>query len=789
MRFDEIDVKGEFKIRGKTGSENQFMVLVGNSLEWLDPAPEVTGFDVYGKNYIFCFSLTYSATASGENLRNTYASASTLVGLSQNNRAAILINPGVYDFDTEPLGLSLSYVDLVGISSAASSVTLQSSNSLYTLKYYEGVDSGLYNIGVGPIMGSSSTYVRLDNIDLKGSMTNFDNLLGEFRNIKVYSGALFGYAEDSVNGIFENIDFLGNCSGAFIVNNQNIVGTFSNLNFDTLSGTTFATNGDISIDLDGLKVRDGSGVQFFLSENITGKFKNIDVYNLGEFFTSQNVIYCTLNNIKFVSQNISSFLNSSNSDLFVEASDLYVDLQGRFCTTLVGQIIGTFSNIKVNNCETAFISDQLLSGDFSKMDFGYVETGEVFVSNNGNIVASFNDITFDEIGGVTSDPNIISGDIIQVNVNNFSINKSILPITGTIFSGSEISGNFRNINIGTCSNLDVFRATLTLDGNFSNIVVKESNNLFIVNSNVSGGFLSGGFDNVISENVNNNAFSTIGDVSLFGTYSNIELKNVTGRAFTTDGGSILSGDFYNIKLGNVDSTFVNTSGDVDINVRNLKVVKTSGIFKSLTNLFGKLSNVTVGESGPDGFFYSEGVMDLVVNDFKIMSTNGVPGEAFSSLSSISGTYSNIYIRSNEVGVNYFQSSLISGYYENIFLGSASSCFNGDASGSTRIKNLNVSSPFSNGVGGFGGRITDSYINAIGTGLASIKIKDQLDGNVPTIERCRLLSDIISITSPVNPTNASITYLITNSPMSPSVVNNITNNKNIISSFVKTESKI
>jgi hypothetical protein len=784
MRFDEINILGDFKINGLTGGENQFIGLSGGDLFWIDSSPNIEGFGVYGTNYIFCNSFTYSATASGESLRNAYASASTLSGISPTNRATIFINPGIYDFDTEPLGLSLSYVDLVGISSVASSVTLVASNAPNTLKYYEGVDSGLYNVGLTGgttlgVLGSASTYLRWDNVSVSGfafgdgANYSFENLIGEFRNIHLEDNSVFGVAQSGINGIFDNIRGKTTTQLLYVQGSGNISGTFSNIEINTL-GSIFITN--------------GGGI-------LTGDFENIHLNSINFFVNGvvqdarfENIKLNTANNDVFSSELIN--VDFSNFEVGQSSGEIFLNTaQGTFDNIKIGSTtnrpffgggVGTFSNIYIGSCLQAFGGSIGWTGSFRNIE---IENFTTAFESVGSITGRFDNIRF----GVCTDSTIAlfnSSSKLDIEIYGFELSDQDIVTTGTIFGGGIFSGTYKNIKIGNSSGVNVFYSDNSLNGDFSNIEVGDCENLFCVTTIGSGGYLDGRFHNIIAKNVNGDVFTTIGDATLGGTYSDIEIKieNESGTCFHVTDGSLLSGDFYNIKLVNLgDYVFSNIFGDVNVKVKNLTTKNTQGIFNANGNLYGEISNVIVDKIDA-AFFTSGGDMDLAVYNFTIRSTNGLPAQAFSSVSSISGTYSNIYIHSNEVGVEYFSSGPISGSYENLYLGTAVSLFNGTINSSTIIKNLNSDS-FIFSI--FGGKISDSYLNALGTNVPQPAIV--LSGGA-VVDRCRLLTHSSQNSLEGGSVNVKITYLISNTPISPFMTNLISDNKNIISSAVRSEPK-
>jgi len=433
MRFDEINILGDFKINGLTGGENQFIGLSGGDLFWIDSSPNIEGFGVYGTNYIFCNSFTYSATASGESLRNAYASASTLSGISPTNRATIFINPGIYDFDTEPLGLSLSYVDLVGISSVASSVTLVASNAPNTLKYYEGVDSGLYNVGLTGgttlgVLGSASTYLRWDNVSVSGfafgdgANYSFENLIGEFRNIHLEDNSVFGVAQSGINGIFDNIRGKTTTQLLYVQGSGNISGTFSNIEINTL-GSIFITN--------------GGGI-------LTGDFENIHLNSINFFVNGvvqdarfENIKLNTANNDVFSSELIN--VDFSNFEVGQSSGEIFLNTaQGTFDNIKIGSTtnrpffgggVGTFSNIYIGSCLQAFGGSIGWTGSFRNIE---IENFTTAFESVGSITGRFDNIRF----GVCTDSTIAlfnSSSKLDIEIYGFELSDQDIVTTGTIF--------------------------------------------------------------------------------------------------------------------------------------------------------------------------------------------------------------------------------------------------------------------------------------------------------------------------------------------------------------------
>jgi hypothetical protein len=224
MRFDEINIIGEFKINGLTGSPGQALGLSGSEFTWITVSASsvIDAVGLTGTDYVICQSVNTGnpgadAIENGNRLKSAYATASALY---TSNRVSVLITPGDYDFDTTPLQLTTTKVDLIGISSDASDVILRGRGD-YVLLLDDNINTALYNVTLGTASlhsvynsGSLSDYLIWKNVILNGNVftdgnSSYGNLNGHFEDIKVIDGGYNFYTLlGDIDGIFNNIEII-----------------------------------------------------------------------------------------------------------------------------------------------------------------------------------------------------------------------------------------------------------------------------------------------------------------------------------------------------------------------------------------------------------------------------------------------------------------------------------------------------------------------------------------------------------------------------------------------------
>ncbi len=732
MRIDEIDLIGTFTINGLSPQTDQFLGLSGGDLAWLDPAPSQSGFSIYGNRYVYCNSVEGNQVSSGTNLKNAYASASAFI-VSATARGAVLVSPGVYDFNNSPLNLTASYIDIVGISSDANSVLLKATNADYTLKYWQGVDSGLFNVGITGgnilgILGSASTYLRWDNIIVNGdcfyeSTTPkfaFENLNGEFKNITLRDYSHFGFGYYSIDGIYDNIQ--GNTLGDVFYADVNGIsrGTFSNISFGTFSnlfnisgtfsgsirnvklgsGTSFlSSNGTIIAEVEKVEMNDLTGNCFYSDDLLIGNFNDIKIRDASPssiFFSSET--NGTFENIKI--GNSTYVFETGNSDLLGTFSNIEVGNVDSFIRS-VTSINGNFSNIKVGNITTAiFSADSDLYGNFDNIEFGTGNGGSAFSA--GYIISG----TFSNIKSV--------GDVGMFAVSN---------------NGGSLSGKFSNIEVGYSPNFSQFKVPGNISGEFYDINFQDVSDIFTAND-----YLQGTFKNITVGTVSIEAFVTLGTMS--GTFSNIKIGNVgvlgAGDAF--DSAHDMSGTFENIEVGDVSQNFFDSGGNVDLVIDGLKVGSVASYVFRGVDLKATIKNVDIKDATTAFYYVGTSDMYCTIDNLTIGDCKGGPLVHFDG--DLYGTFSNF--KTNNSGDTFENSApVISLNMKNIDLGTCSHFLpNGTSAFGNRvlIDNLNVKQSYP--VSDFDGTIRNSRIEMLVPNRSALLL---IGGDSSIIERCVLLS--------------------------------------------------
>jgi len=738
MRYDEINLKDIFNLGGYTGSNNQFIGLSGSTLNWLD-FPQISA---YGDRIVYCNSLTFSATASGENLINAYTKAHSFT-VDTVNRGAVLVSPGIYDFDTNSLNLTASNVDIIGLSTDANSVLLKATNAEYTLKYWQGVNSGLYNVSLAggttlSILGSASTYLRWDNVIVSGNCFSsgqstwaFENLNGEFRNIRVKPDTGFGTGKYSINAIFDQIYIENQTTSAthfLISNDANIVSElgFSSVTVSNVNGGRFDNllqiAGTSSIWLENIKLGDGN--------------------YLGYCIGGDHIIYC--NNVEVKNIDVIFFYGD-----FVNSS---------------------FKNIKIGNGPSVLSGQKIINTIVDNLTCGNI-TNDLFFANQGDITGTFSNITAGNVGSFVS-----SGNSVNANFSNIKVGNTSIAFYG-IFG---LTGKYNNIEIGDGADEILFNSFAgTIAGVFSNITVGNNNRIFRAAVSIEGTF-----DNIRTSTSCGLAFETDGYIS--GTFKNLYFGNVS-TMFSAQGG--FSGEFENINAGDVSLGFINVSseiqgnykditignaqnffyssssslnlnltnlvagdisgafflavgGDIIANVKNVKVGQIGTFpFSTSDGIYGKFDNISI-DGHTEGLFIADGNIDGVFSNISSKELGSPLGIFLTTGGSISGTFSNF--KFSESG-DCFRAPLgeIIGYFENVFLESSQifRLFICLTSNLNRVlRNFNtVGYDFdqtSNNI--FGGKILDSSFDVRGLDNGSTEMILLQGGSI--LERCVFLGN-------------------------------------------------
>ena len=763
MRFDEIDIIGEFKINGLTGSPGQALGLSGSDFTWITVSASsvIDAVGLTGTDYVICQSVNTGnpgpdAIENGNRLKSAYATASALY---VSNRVSVLITPGDYNFDATPLQLTTTKVDLIGISSDASDVILRASDVNSVLGYESGVDSALYNLTLGTsldigVSGSGTSYLRWKNVIVSqnsfyNSVYGFENLNGEFEDIKCNNNSNFAKVNGDLNGTFNNIKIGNNTENVFSSNFGGIFGTFSNIEIGDV-GNAFSSN-----------------------SYITGYFKNITTGNVGSIIYSSGQITGEFENITI--GNVSNAIYGST-------------------------ISGTFNNITIGDASYTFYSENNITGTFSNIEVGNV--GYLFFSITSDVDGSFKNITSGNVSNYafsTAGTGNLTGTFENIKTGD---NYFIFSIVGSGY----INGIFKNIEIGNTT-ADVLSAESNIIGTFSNIKIGTIQNTAF---NSLNGSIYGYFDNIEILEIIGSSFICLTNID--STIKNLTIGSIGGNFLSPE--DTLSGTFSNIKIGYCNS-FMSNAASINVNIKDLTVNAVGGdLFQSFNSITGTYENIKIGTcsnafvtdiSDINGYFDTIEIGDVSDSIFsssgnlhgiyKNIKTGNVTNYAFNgnitdgtfenieskdisslfSFNSISGTFSNINGGSI---VNAFSigGGTLYGYYKDITLGTVSNfmaCSILDSS--VVIDNLKVKSFIGND--NFRGKIINSFVDARGFNAYPIQLSSSV---APTIERCKFLSDIsiFSIKSDGFTPNAKISFTITNNEIDGDITNIISDPKNI-----------
>jgi hypothetical protein len=751
MRFDEINIIGEFKINGLTGSPGQALGLSGSDFTWITVSASsvIDAVGLTGTDYVICQSVNTGnpgtdAIENGNRLRSAYATASALY---VSNRVSVLITPGDYDFDATPLQLTTNKVDLIGISSDASDVILRASDANSILGYESGVDSALYNLTLGTsldigVSGNGTSYLRWKNVIVSqnsfyNSVYGFENLNGEFEDIKCNNNSNFAKVNGDLNGIFNNIKIGNNTANVISSNFGGIFGTFSNIEIGNVDNA-FSSNSYITGYFKNITTGNVNSIMSSAGQ-ITGEFENITIGNV------TNVIYGstvsgTFNNITIGDASYAFYTESAN--LTGTYSNIEISSGATiFKTNTSGSIIGKFQDITIGSVSSeVFLSSDNISGNFENIEIGDC-VGPVLYSANAT------DGIFDNIKSGNSDTIFYTNDGLSGTFSNIKFGN-----TTAFYSSSSISGYFENISGGNLGGLGGFQSTQEIKGYYKNITLGDSPTDSVFNS----GKIDGTYDQIKVGDVSSSFFYCNGG-TMSGTFSNIEVGNVVGNTFYSD--QSLIGTYENIKIGTCSNAFVSTTSDINAYFDTIEIGDSSySIFSAGGSLYGTYKNIKMGNVTSYTFNSTNG-MDGIFENIELKDTASLFENTNGSKT---GTFSNI--NAWTVGSAFTSADDSPGYYKDITLGTVGN-FMGTFLSSVIIDNLKIKSYIP---GIFPGKIINSFVDARGLSQPAITITDDT-----VIERCKFLSDsgYYSITSN-SPISAVISFTITNYGITSSITNNL-----------------
>lgn len=719
MRFDEVNLVGDFKINGQIGDSGKAIGFSGSNISWISAAsggaPQ-NALASTGYNYVIV-SATGSAIENGDTLREIYNNVTfNWNGSPDNtNRYTVLLMPGEYDLQNSQLNCQ-DYTDLVGISSNPYDTILSANGGeIFRINVY---NFGLFNLYFrdGFIQdGGTATYMIWKNIVFgDGVFTSsypLTDMIGEFEDITILGTCHFADCSGNINGIFNNINKIGTGDGFFSA--MNITGTFSNIFTDYAS-------------------------DFFIAGlNISGTFENINT-NLGNAFNGGGEVTGTYKNINIKYCSSSFLFSNDTADTVFENINIdYLDSDA--FTMTGGTFQGKYKNIKIGDASSCFVSDTgfsssaefenikiksaqyvfttttggNLDGTFKNIKIGDVQ-GNAFCSENADLYGVYSDI---EVGNV--------GDKFFYSFNNFSAN--VKNVKAGNISGSDTfcsqSGTIyqiiaEDIKLGNCSG----RVFLNRNGTELQGIIKnvEIGNILSDIFNIPSGGLTA--SNIQIGDVQK--FIQIGNNNVFLNLNNIKMGNTT--MVGDSGGYSYENDstINNMIIGNVSQDVF--SRRMPPVVRNMTVGNIGGsCFYTDTTINATLENITVGNVGKD-FITATSSNGSISGDIRNIKAGNILGSAFSAYTDFAtniDSFSLLTIKNVEISSckHIFRSaqdglkSMTGVLIENVGVGTCSTAFQYTTVGSTsKVKNFSVSGVFT--PDRVDGLVERSYFNMMGRNI-------------------------------------------------------------------------
>jgi hypothetical protein len=704
MRLDSIDLYGPLLIKGQAGTSGKVIAYdANNNISWTTVAAgSATGSTTsfvkteLGYNYVYCETVntgdqSADQITNGQNLNQAYQRAKALnVGTkSVDNRVTILLMPGVYN--TQNLTMDTSFIDLVGVSSEPYHTVLRSTSN-YVLSLTTAVDTVVKNLFISEaniigITGNGGSFLRFDNLVLGANTfgnTNvspkiygFNQIRGEFLNIKGLTNCDFVVSSGTVSGYFDNIELTAPYSAFY--SERSITGTFSNILINSPSVNAFYSTRILAGVYENIEINSAANQSFFGDFLISGTYKNIKIKDsYGDAFKS-NLVSAVFDDILFTVQ------SGYNPNLFTGTAG-----------------VGRYYNIETNTPGNVFYYTSGLGGYYNDINLGDVsnlfvsenESMEIFIRNvnagniSGNVLsASFSiDVEIDGfkcgnvsdfvrssgsyINGIYKDiyvNDFINGFVSSTELNGVYNNINLGNSTGTmgVFKSDIISADFKSINIGDCTNNDVVFSSGTMSVTLKDFKVGNSYR-FIRAGNISGEYKN------ITFGSTDQVFFVSGD-----KIENVYVDNLKSYGTHSDclrSGNILTGTFSNIHFYNqIDGAVFLAEMDLDIYLDGFSVYQTTGNNQNFRGgpLTGTFKNIQIGT-------YSG------ANNLSLFVSSGF------GLQNV--VFENIEVKSGYDVVFYASGGTFDGTYKNITIDTCNAIFEGSIFNGT-IDNLNSKTPF------------------------------------------------------------------------------------------------
>jgi hypothetical protein len=261
------------------------------------------------------------------------------------------------------------------------------------------------------------------------------------------------------------------------------------------------------------------------------------------------------------------------------------------------------------------------------------------------------------------------------NVNSGLYNITLGTSSLTTVTGSNTS-YLRWKNVVTNGNCFYFPTNAqwgftTLNGEFEDIVINSGSNFATARNNVYGVF-----NGIRSDSA---TFSFRSNDYIIGTFSNFFIQNSSTMFLS----GTISAHLENITIGNIIGNFFYSSGDQNVNCKNLAINRCTiqTFYSDSGQLTGIFKDIRIRDAGANTFVGING-MDGIFDNIRIR----LAGTIFYSMQNISGTYSNIEMDDSE---SCFLGGSINGYFENIKIMNVYEFFSGNGYLTGTFKKINI----------------------------------------------------------------------------------------------------
>ena len=709
MRYDLIDLQGDFKINGSTGFQGAALGYSSSTIEWLEVNKElvVGSLGATGYNYAIV-AATGSPTENSLCLTNAINQAATYWygGQTIDNRYTIFLLPGEYRGAITPL----EHMDIVGLARNPYDVVLSSNfdrvlistNASYGLRNVYLSDKGQF--GGAFCTGDAEVYWK--NIVVGTgviSSVNWINFQGTFEDIFIEADGSFAVSDGNILGTFSNIT--GNRISQIFTGGANINISLKNLEVTGLSLESLTSlNNDLRGNYEDIKVITDHDL-FKASVLISGNFKNIKVFG-GQ--ASDYLMLAT--NIEGRFENIwaSDFTNlfrtqSTNSQRLLIKNSHFENIINFLSVSQYQNLI--LKNISTNNVQYVISSSGIDASSVEIKNSTFLNCSQ-FLMSSGDVFATFSHVT------VQSDRAFIGSNLtLNIEDCDFTFSENAASIS------TEFSMNLRIRNTNIEKGGDIFeggRGDVDLD--ISNSTIGDVNNLL---NYTYGGNLYGTFSNCVFRSVND-AFSP---QTFYANIYNCQFGKIRGN-FIIPGvfGLTFDGKLTKVDIGSVaGDLFAVDNISQNTKVREITVGNVGGnafcVGVSNAGISPQFEKITLGNVSGDLFCSSGGP---IAGNYLKIKAGKVSGNLFRSdfdvvtdTIVIRGNFRDIEVESaldvfKTYSVGSLQTRIDDAYFENIIIGSCSTIFDSNVYDSVKIRNLKTNAAWNNKI--FRGSLENSTID-------------------------------------------------------------------------------